>query len=107
MPQGSGEGRAAESGAPSEPALSGNGSHGAAPAPERVEHAAELAPREPALREYHAEPRELGATHEPAPIAHFEPQPKPDTGAQQNKPYVVWSSAPVPSEPTGGREPEE
>ena len=52
-------------------------------------------------------PRELGATHEPAPIAHFEPQPKPDTGGQQNKPYVVWSSAPVPSEPTGGREPEE
>jgi hypothetical protein len=105
--QGSGEVRTGESAAASEPAVSGNGSHVAAPAPERVEHAPEHAPREPVAREYHAEPRELGATHEPAPIAHFEPQPKPDTGGQQNKPYVVWSSAPAPSEPTGGREPEE
>ena len=106
--QGSGEVRTGESAAaPSEPAVSGNGSHVAAPAPERVERAPEHAPREPVAREYHAEPRELGATHDAAPIAHFEPQPKPDTGGQQNKPYVVWSSAPVPSEPTGGREPEE
>jgi ribonuclease E len=62
-------------------------------------------PREP--REapvFHAEPpREPGTPHEPAPIAHFEPQPKPESG--QNKPYVVWSSA--PEKPSGGREPEE
>jgi hypothetical protein len=57
-------------------------------------------------REYHAESREAAASHEPAPIAHFEPQSKPDTGAPANKPYVVWSSAP-PEKDSGGRGSEE
>src|SRR5579862_7273629 len=55
-----------------------NGSH-EAPTPS-VER-----PAEP--REYHIEP----APRE-APLAHFEPAPKPDTGAAPSKPYVVWSS---------------
>jgi len=60
---------------------------------------------EPA-REYHAEPpRELAAKHEPAPVAHFEPSARPDPG--QNKPYVVWSSAPTPKDPGATSEPEE
>src|SRR5580658_1249286 len=45
--QGSGEGRSSEYAATPEPTVSGNGSHGAAPAPERVERAPEPAPREP------------------------------------------------------------
>jgi len=54
-------------------------------------------PRElSAPREYHAAPRETGAGHEAMPIAHFEPTPKPESG--QNKPYVVWSSAPSPKD---------
>jgi ribonuclease E len=54
-----------------------------APAPDRE-------PREPPpVREFHAEPSEPAARHEP--IAHFEPTPKADA---PNKPYVVWSSAP-------------
>jgi ribonuclease E len=75
---------------------SGNGSHESA--------AAAAAPeREPPVREHHGEAREAGTAHEAAPLAHFEPTPKAESG--QNKPYVVWSSAP-PKEP-GGREPEE
>jgi ribonuclease E len=54
-------------------------------------------PREPPVREYHAEPREPATSHEPKPIAHFEPQPKPEGSSAPNKPYVVWSSAPPKS----------
>jgi ribonuclease E len=62
-----------------------------APAPDRE-------PREPPpVREFHAEPSEPPARHEPATIAHFEPQPKLDA---PNKPYVVWSSAPPPEKTT-------
>jgi len=62
-----------------------------APAPDRE-------PREPPpVREFHAEPSEPPARHEPATIAHFEPQPKVDA---PNKPYVVWSSAPAPEKTT-------
>ena len=54
-------------------------------------------PREPAApREFHTGPRESGPPHEATPIAHFEPAPKPEAG--QNKPYVVWSSAPAPKD---------
>ncbi|HYB33306.1 MAG TPA: Rne/Rng family ribonuclease [Steroidobacteraceae bacterium] len=59
--------------------------------------------RGPPVREYHAEPREAGTTHEAAPLGHFEPAPKPEPG--QNKPYVVWSS--VPQRDTESRGPEE
>lgn len=59
---------------------------------------------EPVERQYHAEPRENVAAHEPAPIAHFEPTPRPEPGAPPAKPYVVWTSAP---EKDGGRGPEE
>jgi hypothetical protein len=60
------------------------------------------------VRQYHAEPREPAVPHEPAPIAHFEPTPKPESGSAQNKPYVVWSSAPPPTpKDTGGHDPEE
>ena len=52
-------------------------------------------PAEP--REYHTEP----APRE-APLAHFEPTPKPDTGAAPSKPYVVWSSTPSPGDGDGG-----
>jgi len=55
---------------------------------------------------YHAEPpREPATPRDPAPIAHFEPQPKPDSGSAQKQPYVVWSSA--PEKPSSGHEPEE
>jgi ribonuclease E len=75
----------------------GNGSHeSASPAPEHQ-------PREPDVREYHAEPQP-GVAHESAPIAHFEPTPKPE-GTPQNRAYVVWSSAPVPKD--GGSRGEE
>jgi len=64
-----------------------------APAPDRE-------PREPPpVREFHAEPSEPAARHEP--IAHFEPQPKADA---PNKPYVVWSSAPPEKSPERGTE---
>ncbi|TLY68507.1 MAG: Rne/Rng family ribonuclease [Gammaproteobacteria bacterium] len=64
-----------------------------APAPDRE-------PREPpAAREFHAEPGEPAARHEP--IAHFEPAPKADA---PNKPYVVWSSAPPEKSPERGTE---
>ena len=79
----------------------GNGSHEApVSAPERESRAA------PAVREYHAEPRESGAAHEPTPLAHFEPSPRPEGAAADTKPYVVWTSAPVEKAP-GGRGPEE
>ena len=81
----------------------GNGTREAPPSPERE-----------TPREYHAEPRPAPEYHEPAPaprepapLAHFEPQPKPETGGAQGKPYVVWSSAPPPSDTGGGRGPEE
>jgi len=89
-------GEAEQAGAPRAAADSGNGSQestAVAAAPER----------ETPAREYHAEPRE-SAVHEAAPLAHFEPSPKPESG--QNKPYVVWSSAP-PKDSGGGRGPEE
>ena len=70
-----------------ENAGSGTGSFSEAPAPRA----------EPA-REYHSEPRDTTGTHEAAPLAHFEPAPKPDAGSGPAKPYVVWSSAP-PSAP--------
>jgi ribonuclease E len=97
--QGSGGGDVAERepapeamrGAPEQP---GNGSHDA-PAPELE--------REAAPREYHAE---SGPAREPAPLAHFEPQPRPEGSSTPSKPYVVWSSAP-PSPETGSRSPEE
>jgi ribonuclease E len=68
------------------------------PAPEPAREPARE-PVELAAREYHSEPqpgtRDPGPAHEPAaPIAHFEPQPKPE--ADPGKPYVVWSSAPPP-----------
>ena len=59
------------------------------------------------MREYHAEPREPAAPHEPAPLAHFEPQHKPDAAAAANKPYVVWSSTPAGKDSGGSRGPEE
>jgi ribonuclease E len=62
-------------------------------------------PREAPPREFHSEPREPAPQHEPAPIAHFEPAPKPDTAERSNKPYVVWSS--TPGEKDGNRGPEE
>ena len=70
-------------------------------------HVAERAPQSeeaaaPPTREFHAQPREPSAPHEPAPLAHFEPSPKPEP----NKPYVVWSSAP-PDTSAGGRGSEE
>ena len=66
-----------------------------APAPDRE-------PREPPpVREFHAEPSEPAPRHEPATIAHFEPQPKADA---PNKPYVVWSSAPSEKSPERGTE---
>jgi len=69
-----------------ENAGAGAGSLSAAPAPQV----------EP-VREYHSEPRDTTGTHEAAPLAHFEPAPKPDAGSGPAKPYVVWSSAPAPA----------
>jgi ribonuclease E len=67
-----------------------------APAPVRESR------EQPPVREFHAEPVEPPARHEPATIAHFEPTPKPDS----NTPYVVWTSAP-PEKSGGDRGPEE
>jgi hypothetical protein len=97
--QGSGGGEVAEREPAPEPMRAapeqpGNGSHDA-PAPE-VE-------RTVAPREYHAE---SSPAREPAPLAHFEPQPRPESGSAPSKPYVVWSSAP-PSSETGPRGQEE
>jgi len=93
----------AESAAPT------NGSHQqeppatvGAPPPPAAEHVRESAE---SPRVFHAEPREPAAGHDAAPLAHFEPSPKPDVGAPQGKPYVVWSSA--PPKDAGPREPEE
>jgi hypothetical protein len=84
-----------------------NGSHDAPvavssppPPADRLREAAD----EPPPREFHSDPRESAAPHEAAPLAHFEPAPKPDPGAG-DKPYVVWSS--VPSKDAGSRGPEE
>ncbi|HTC15627.1 MAG TPA: Rne/Rng family ribonuclease [Steroidobacteraceae bacterium] len=99
-PQSGSEGNVAE-GVPQrfEGADSGNGAH-EAPA------AAPAVGREPpAALEYHAEPHAAPA-REPAPLAHFEPTPKPEGSGQQNKPYVVWSSAP-PQKDAGPQGPEE
>ena len=41
-----------------------------------------------------------------APIAHFEPSPRPEAGNPPNKPYVVWSSTPSQKD-SGDRGPEE
>ena len=72
-------------------------------APQSEPRLADREPREePLPREYHGEPREPPVPHEPAPIAHFEPSPKPDP----SKPYVVWSSAP-PDKSPGIPDPEE
>ena len=82
----------------------GNGAHvhESAAAPP-IEHE----PRESPPREFHAEPAaESSAPREPAPVAHFEPTPKPE-GSQGGKPYVVWSSAPPQKDSGGGRGPEE
>ena len=82
-----------------EPQAGNNGSHEAASAAERET-------RGPApAREYHAEPRESVAP-QAAPLAHFEPSPRPEGAAPENKPYVVWSSAPS-EKPPGGHGPEE
>ena len=73
--------------------------------PRQEAHVPDREPRtESPAQEYHAGPPEAAAPQERAPIAHFEPSPKPDPGA--NKPYVVWSSAPS-EKSSGGREPEE
>src|SRR5256885_2328468 len=72
----------------------------AAPAAEPNAPAPDREPREPPpVREFHAEPREPAARHEP--IAHFEPTPQVDA---PNKPYVVWSSAPPEKSPERGTE---
>ena len=113
-PHGTTDVTAAESAAAEaqETATSGNG-HRETPAP-RDEHEA----REPAAhesrpesvesgaREFHAEPRESGGSHESVPIAHFEPSPRPEAGSTPNKPYVVWSSTPSQKD-SGSRGPEE
>jgi len=101
-----------------EAGLPGNGSHesapvsaataapvapaSAAPPPDRPREAAEPTPP----REYHSEPRESTGTHEAAPLAHFEPAPKPEPAGPAKGPYVVWSSAP-PKDVSGTRGPEE
>jgi hypothetical protein len=79
---------------------------GPAPLPETPMPAPERENRETAPpREYHAEPREPGLSHEPAPMAHFEAAPKPpEADERSSKPYVVWSSAPTEK---SGRGPEE
>ncbi|HWZ62077.1 MAG TPA: Rne/Rng family ribonuclease [Steroidobacteraceae bacterium] len=88
----------------------GNGSHEGAAGAERPAAAEAVPldrPREapesaPPVREFHSAPREPSGTHEPAPVAHFEPTPKPEAGSA--KPYVVWTSAPVKDAPTRGSE---
>ena len=59
-----------------------NGFHEAPSASEREPRAAAPA------HEYHAEPREPAAP-QAAPLAHFEPSPRPEGAAPENKPYVV------------------
>jgi ribonuclease E len=85
----------------------GNGAHDAPP-PSAERPAREERPQESAPREFHSEPREPSVSHESAPVAHFEPPAKPESGGQGNKPYVVWSSAPSKDAGDGGgRGPEE
>jgi ribonuclease E len=99
-----------ESSAPAAPA-SGNGREdlpaqqaaGEAPAPVQAVRA-DVPDR--VERDFHAEPRESGTSHESVPIAHYEPSPKPEAGSTPNKPYVVWSSAPSEKD-AGNRGPEE
>jgi ribonuclease E len=74
--------------------------------PETPASPAEREAPEPAPREYHAEPTAPASSHEAAPLAHFEPSAKPEGGAAQSRPYVVWSSAP-PHKDTGSRGSEE
>jgi ribonuclease E len=85
----------------------GNGSHDAPAAadaaPPPADHPREAAEPAPA-REYHSEPRDSAGTHEAAPLAHFEPAPKPETNVGLAKPYVVWSSAPPKDVPREGPE---
>jgi hypothetical protein len=85
----------------------GNGSHdapaAAAVAPPPADHPREATEPAPA-REYHSEPRDSAGTHEAAPLAHFEPAPKPETNVGPAKPYVVWSSAPPKDVPREGPE---
>ncbi|HEX4387251.1 MAG TPA: Rne/Rng family ribonuclease [Steroidobacteraceae bacterium] len=88
---------AAESGAPPVAAAEHGGHQNGSPA-------GDAAP--PAAREYHAERREPSAP-ESAPPAHFEPTPRQEPRAPEEKPYVVWSSAPTPTEHGGGRSSEE
>jgi len=90
-----GEGAPASTGAPSS---EGAGFEGQAPSLPRVAHEPGGGNGGHALRdeprEYHAEPREA-PSHEPAPLAHFEPAPRPEGAPAENKPYVVWSSTPT------------
>jgi ribonuclease E len=83
----------------------GNGAHEAPSAPEMPPERAPASSETAAPREYHAQPPEA-AHHEAAPLAHFEPSPRPEPGAQSGKPYVVWSSAPE-KDGGGGRGSEE
>ncbi|MGA7539690.1 MAG: Rne/Rng family ribonuclease [Steroidobacteraceae bacterium] len=60
-------------------------------------------PREP--RESPARPEEPAARREEpaAPLAHFEPSPPTESNTpRENKPYVVWSSAPPDRAASGG-----
>jgi ribonuclease E len=113
-PPGATEMAAAESAASgtNETATPGNGHHDT-PAPSSEREAREPSvpesrpdSAEPAPREFHAEPRESGGSHESGPIAHFEPSPRPEAGSTPNKPYVVWSSTPTQKD-SGSRGPEE
>jgi ribonuclease E len=100
------EGLGAAPGTGAEAAMPANGDAPAAPvaAPPAMDRPHEGA-EGPQRREFHAEPRETGAAHAAAPLAHFEPTPKPDPGAAGGKPYVVWSSA--PPKDVGSQGPEE
>jgi hypothetical protein len=106
---------AAGASGPAESAAPTNGSHEAPAsfAPASFAPPASQPPADPRhasseptpIREYHSEPRENAVAHEAAPLAHFEPTPKPSAGAAQDKPYVVWSSA--PTKDVSGQGPEE
>jgi len=85
-----------------------NGSHDAPAAEAAPQQRTSERPREAPEqmtqpREYHSEPRESSPVHE-APLAHFEPQPKPDPGSGAAKPYVVWSSTPADASERGTEE---
>jgi ribonuclease E len=74
--------------------------------PERVERDFHAEPREPGSSHEPSSSREPGSSHESVPLAHYEPSPKPEPGSAPNKPYVVWSSAPSQKD-AGNRGPEE